>query len=176
MIVGVGIDVAEIERFGAALERTPNLARRLFLDAELTLPSGERRGTASLAARFAAKEASRAARGRDVLCFGDSRVKFGILPRVVRDQSGKKWDEAGEAGLRFVKGPVNVEYFRDVQPILRRSCTACHTAAGGKEPAGNLNLDADGNIESIIDAGGILEAYYLLAEAEGHPRPNVLVD
>ena len=40
----------------------------------------------------------------------------------------------------------------------------------------NLNLDADGNVESIIDAGGILEAYYMLAEAEGHPRPNVLVD
>ncbi|MFF4317203.1 holo-ACP synthase [Streptomyces sp. NPDC001568] len=57
MIVGVGIDVAEIERFGAALERTPNMAHRLFLESELTLPSGERRGTASLAARFAAKEA-----------------------------------------------------------------------------------------------------------------------
>ncbi|RXS87461.1 holo-ACP synthase [Streptomyces sp. TM32] len=57
MIVGVGIDVAEIDRFGAALDRTPELARRLFLPAELTLPSGERRGTASLAARFAAKEA-----------------------------------------------------------------------------------------------------------------------
>ena len=39
----------------------------------------------------------------------------------------------------------------------------------------NLNLDADGNVESIIDAGGILDAYYLLAEAEGLPRPNVLV-
>ena len=39
----------------------------------------------------------------------------------------------------------------------------------------NLNLDADGNVESIIDAGGILEAYYMLAEAEGVPRPNVLV-
>ncbi|MFJ3978950.1 holo-ACP synthase [Streptomyces sp. NPDC090021] len=57
MIVGVGIDVAEIERFGAALERTPNLAGRLFVEAELTLPSGDRRGVASLAARFAAKEA-----------------------------------------------------------------------------------------------------------------------
>ncbi|MGW7573644.1 holo-ACP synthase [Streptomyces sp. NPDC054765] len=57
MIIGVGIDVAEIERFGAALERTPELARRLFLDEELMLPSGERRGIASLAARFAAKEA-----------------------------------------------------------------------------------------------------------------------
>ncbi|GGN54027.1 holo-ACP synthase [Streptomyces kronopolitis] len=57
MIIGVGIDVAEIERFGAALDRTPELAGRLFLPSELCLPSGERRGTASLAARFAAKEA-----------------------------------------------------------------------------------------------------------------------
>ncbi|MGW5799265.1 holo-ACP synthase, partial [Streptomyces bacillaris] len=46
MIIGVGIDVAEIERFGAALERTPQLADRLFVESELTLPSGERRGIA----------------------------------------------------------------------------------------------------------------------------------
>lgn len=57
MIVGVGIDVAEIDRFAAAIERTPQLAERLFLAGELYLPSGERRGIASLAARFAAKEA-----------------------------------------------------------------------------------------------------------------------
>ncbi|MFI5768035.1 holo-ACP synthase [Streptomyces sp. NPDC051658] len=57
MIIGVGIDVAEIERFDAALERTPQMADRLFLEQELLLPSGERRGIASLAARFAAKEA-----------------------------------------------------------------------------------------------------------------------
>ncbi|MEU2514889.1 holo-ACP synthase [Streptomyces syringium] len=57
MIVGVGIDVAEIDRFDAALQRTPSLADRLFVEAELYLPSGERRGIASLAARFAAKEA-----------------------------------------------------------------------------------------------------------------------
>ena len=39
----------------------------------------------------------------------------------------------------------------------------------------NLNLDADGNVESYIDAGNILAAYYMLCEAEGLPRPNVLV-
>jgi holo-[acyl-carrier protein] synthase len=57
VIIGVGIDVAEIARFGAAMERTPQLAARLFVERELMLPSGERRGIASLAARFAAKEA-----------------------------------------------------------------------------------------------------------------------
>jgi quercetin dioxygenase-like cupin family protein len=38
----------------------------------------------------------------------------------------------------------------------------------------NLNLDVDGNVESVVDAGGILTAYYMLCEAEGLPRPNVL--
>jgi hypothetical protein len=37
---------------------------------------------------------------------------------------------------------VTVEYFRDVQPILKRSCVACHTKSWEK-PAGNLVLDAD---------------------------------
>ncbi len=39
----------------------------------------------------------------------------------------------------------------------------------------NLNLDADGNVESVFDGPSSLEAYLLLCEAEGHPRPNVLV-
>ena len=51
MIVGVGIDVVDIARFGATLERTPRLRPRLFTDDEQRLP------LASLAARFAAKEA-----------------------------------------------------------------------------------------------------------------------
>ena len=39
----------------------------------------------------------------------------------------------------------------------------------------NLNLDADGNIESAVDGALTLAAYYMLCEAEGLPRPNVLV-
>jgi 2,4'-dihydroxyacetophenone dioxygenase len=38
----------------------------------------------------------------------------------------------------------------------------------------NLNLDADGNVESVLDAGFILEAYLALCEAEGHDTPNVI--
>ena len=51
MIIGLGIDVVELVRFGAALERTPALRRKLFTPAEADLP------LQSLAARFAAKEA-----------------------------------------------------------------------------------------------------------------------
>ncbi len=51
MIQGIGIDVVDIERFGQSLERTPGLLERLFTPGERQLPM------ASLAARFAAKEA-----------------------------------------------------------------------------------------------------------------------
>ena len=51
MILGVGIDVVDISRFGETLERTPAMRERLFT-------AGEReRSLTSLAARFAAKEA-----------------------------------------------------------------------------------------------------------------------
>ena len=50
-VIGVGIDVVDIERFGESLERTPGLAARLFTPEEADRP------LASLAARFAAKEA-----------------------------------------------------------------------------------------------------------------------
>ena len=51
MIVGIGIDVVDVARFGAQLQRVPRLRERLFTADEQQLP------TASLAARFAAKEA-----------------------------------------------------------------------------------------------------------------------
>lgn len=56
-VVGVGIDLVAIDRFAAALRRTPALAQRLFTPAELVTGDGRRRPAGSLAARFAAKEA-----------------------------------------------------------------------------------------------------------------------
>ena len=50
-MLGVGIDVVDVARLDGALERTPRLRQRLFTAAERELP------VASLAARFAAKEA-----------------------------------------------------------------------------------------------------------------------
>lgn len=57
MIVGVGVDVCPVERFAESLARTPSLRIKLFTDSELITASGNPRGPASLAARFAAKEA-----------------------------------------------------------------------------------------------------------------------
>ena len=50
-VIGVGVDVVDLERFVESLSRTPGLTERLFTPAESEL------GLASLAARFAAKEA-----------------------------------------------------------------------------------------------------------------------
>jgi holo-[acyl-carrier protein] synthase len=60
VIAGVGIDVVDVERFGRVLARTPRLAERLFTEDERGLP------LASLAARFAAKEALAKALGAPV--------------------------------------------------------------------------------------------------------------
>jgi hypothetical protein len=45
----------------------------------------------------------------------------------------------GRNGMKVVAAPaVNVEFLRDIRPILDRSCVSCH---GGSAPAGNLRLD-----------------------------------
>ncbi|HEY1738654.1 MAG TPA: 2,4'-dihydroxyacetophenone dioxygenase family protein [Acidimicrobiia bacterium] len=38
----------------------------------------------------------------------------------------------------------------------------------------NLNLDPDGNITSIVDAGAIRDAYFALCEMQGFDRPDVI--
>ena len=80
MIVGVGIDVVDVDRFIASLTRTPGLRERLFTPAEAGLPP------ASLAARFAAKEAIAKSLGAPAgLAWHDAEVikEEGGRPRFV---------------------------------------------------------------------------------------------
>ncbi|MBA2283129.1 MAG: holo-ACP synthase [Acidimicrobiia bacterium] len=59
MIVGIGVDAVEVDRFAASLTRTPSLAARLFTPGERGY-GDEAQGALRvqrLAARFAAKEA-----------------------------------------------------------------------------------------------------------------------
>jgi holo-[acyl-carrier protein] synthase len=75
VIVGLGIDVVDVDRFAGSLERTPSLLQRLFTPAE------RERRTASLAARFAAKEALAKALGAPTgMAWHDAEV--------VNDESG----------------------------------------------------------------------------------------
>jgi quercetin dioxygenase-like cupin family protein len=38
----------------------------------------------------------------------------------------------------------------------------------------NLNLDKEGNVESVLDAGTVLEIYQSSCETSGYGRPNVI--
>jgi hypothetical protein len=80
-----------------------------------------------------------------------------------RDESNRQWDVREETGLRFVSKVWNVEYLRDVKPILQRSCAACHTSRGDKAPAGKLDLDADSELISAEHEGKFPGTYYRLA-------------
>lgn len=94
MIVGVGIDVVDVERFGEALRRTPRLKDRLFTDDERDLP------LASLAARFAAKEALAKALGAPVgLHWRDAWVRKDSDGRPFLETAGTVAARAEELGV-----------------------------------------------------------------------------
>ena len=94
MIVGVGIDVVDVSRFGESLERTPGLRARLFTPDEASRP------LASLAARFAAKEALAKALGAPVgLAWQDAEVVSESSGRPVLSVRGSVAARATELGV-----------------------------------------------------------------------------
>ena len=64
-----------------------------------------------------------------------------LAPVLTRDQGGNVSIKTLTTRL------LNVEYHRDIKPILQRSCVSCHTLAN---PAGNLALD-DASIVAGFD-------------------------
>jgi holo-[acyl-carrier protein] synthase len=87
-VVGIGVDVVDLARFAASLERTPNLRDRLFTSDEGSL------AVESLAGRFAAKEAFLKAVG------GPEGVAWRDI-EVVRGESGApSFSLAGRAAER----------------------------------------------------------------------------
>jgi holo-[acyl-carrier protein] synthase len=97
VIVGVGIDVVDVARFGESLERTRGLAARLFTPTEATRP------LASLAARFAAKEALAKALGAPAgLHWQDAEVVSESSGRPVLSLRGSVRARADELGVTSV--------------------------------------------------------------------------
>ncbi|GAA0493276.1 holo-ACP synthase [Microbacterium aurantiacum] len=78
MIVGIGIDLVDIDRFERTLARTPRLAERLFSASE------RERKPRSLAARYAAKEALIKALG------GSDGVHWTEI-EITPEASGRPW-------------------------------------------------------------------------------------
>ncbi len=96
-VVGVGIDVVDVARFGLSLERTPALLTRLFTPAEAGRP------LASLAARFAAKEAIAKALGApNGLAWHDAEIVSEDSGRPRFELRGTVAARAEELGARHV--------------------------------------------------------------------------
>jgi holo-[acyl-carrier protein] synthase len=97
VIVGVGIDVVDIERFGESLTRTPGLRERLFTPIEAARP------LASLAARFAAKEAIAKALGAPGdLAWHDAEVVSESSGRPLLEIRGTVLARANDLGVGSV--------------------------------------------------------------------------
>jgi holo-[acyl-carrier protein] synthase len=97
----LGVDVVAVERFAAALRRTPPLAARLFAEAERVTASGHPRSAASLAARFAVKEAVAKALGVPAgMEWHDCSVVSETSGRPVLVVSGTVAAAAAAAGIR----------------------------------------------------------------------------
>jgi holo-[acyl-carrier protein] synthase len=56
-VIGIGVDLCEVDRMRAALTRTPSLRTRVFTDEERAYCDRRKDPTERYAARFAAKEA-----------------------------------------------------------------------------------------------------------------------
>jgi len=86
-VIGVGVDVVEIDRFRLALTRTPSMRERLFTPVELDYVAPKADPVPSLAARFAAREAIMKALGLGLGAFGfhDAWVEVATsgAPRLV---------------------------------------------------------------------------------------------
>jgi holo-[acyl-carrier protein] synthase len=94
MIVGIGVDIADISRLEAALRRTPALAARLFAESERGAPAQ------SLAGFFAAKEAVAKALGAPAgLLWTDAVVTRGHRGKPILEISGTVAAAAAALGV-----------------------------------------------------------------------------
>lgn len=69
-MIGIGVDAVDIERFRDVIARRPNIVGKLFTGTEQSYCAQQRDSTASLAVRFAAKEATMKAMGVGLGAFG----------------------------------------------------------------------------------------------------------
>jgi len=82
-VIGIGVDLVELDRFRLALDRTPGLLERVFTEGEQDYALRKRDPTERLAVRFAAKEAVMKAMGVGI---GEVRLRD---IEVVRADSGR---------------------------------------------------------------------------------------
>jgi holo-[acyl-carrier protein] synthase len=101
-MIGIGVDVVEIERFRRSLARTPTMRERLFTAAELAYVAPKADPVPSLAARFAAREAVMKSLGLGLGAFGfhDAWVERAPSGAPALVLTGRAAELADAAGVR----------------------------------------------------------------------------
>lgn len=100
-MIGIGVDLVDIDRFRRSLERTPSMRTRLFTEVELAYVAAQADPVPSLAARFAAREAVMKALGVGLGAFGFHEVWVERAPsgRPLLNVGGRAAELAVEAGV-----------------------------------------------------------------------------
>jgi len=100
-VLGLGVDIVEIERMQAALRRRPRLKERLFSAEERRYCDKRSRPEVHYALRFAAKEAVLKALGTGFagMRFSDVEVSRETTGRPVPRLSGRAAERAAELGV-----------------------------------------------------------------------------
>jgi holo-[acyl-carrier protein] synthase len=140
----VGCDIVDIERLSATIDRRPGLAARVFTPRELAdarrggVDAGSPTERARLAARFAAKEATRKALGDLRLPFHATEVRTGDdgAPRLYLHGEPADLDlsishDAGMA-MAFVVGPPTGARLPEARELVAATVTDRATAVGGR--------------------------------------------
>ncbi len=132
MIVGVGIDVIEIDRFETSLARQPRLAERCFTEAESAYCAAKPFPPQHYAARFAAKEAVGKALGRGMTRWREVEVVRGRgAPTVALHGHYAEW----AAARGVIRITLSITHSRGV-------AMAVAIAEGPGDPAPNVGWPA----------------------------------
>jgi holo-[acyl-carrier protein] synthase len=102
VVIGIGLDLLDIDRLERALGRRPALADRLFTEGEQAYAASRARPAQHLAARFCAKEAVTKALGLDVMRALEIEVVGGGGTGVHVTLSGETARVAAERGASIL--------------------------------------------------------------------------
>ncbi|RJQ33412.1 MAG: holo-ACP synthase [Actinobacteria bacterium] len=105
MVKGIGIDIVDIDRFRAAIDKHPKLTKRLFSNGELSYCLSRPRPYFHFAVRFAAKEAVVKALGVGLrgMKWQDIEVKRTELGEPLVNLSGGAKKTAENLGVSSIK-------------------------------------------------------------------------